>query len=108
MGTSHLGNHFPDHLVNNGVTTSNKKDVANLFNNFFINISLELSKDITVPANVSIYDYLENRNKHNLFLTPINEEEVIRVVKIWESKTSTDYEDISMTLVKKVINNNYK
>ena len=34
----------------------------------------------------------------------INEEEVIGVVKIWESKTSTDYEDISMNLVKKVIN----
>ena len=59
-----------------------------------------MSKDI----NVSIYDYLENRNKHNLFLTLVNEEEVIGVVKIWESKTSTDYEDFSMTLVKKVIN----
>ena len=40
-----------------------------MFNNFFINIGAELSKDITVPANVSIYGYLENRNKHNLFLT---------------------------------------
>ena len=78
MGTSHLGNHFPDHLVNNGVTTSNKKDVASLFNNFFTNIGPELSKYITVPN----YDYLENRNKHNLFLTPVNEEEVICVVKI--------------------------
>ena len=79
MGTSHLGNHFPDHLVNNGVTTtgSNKKDVANTFNNFFTTIGLESSKDITVPANVSIYDYLNNRNKHNLFLTPVNKEEII-------------------------------
>ena len=79
MGTSHLGNHFPDHLVNNGVTTagSNKKDVVNLFNNFFTKIGPESSKDITVPANVSIYDYLNNRNKHNLFLTPVNKEEII-------------------------------
>ena len=77
MGTSHHWNHFPDHLVNNGVTTSNKKDVANLFNKFFTNISPELPNDITVPANVSIYDYLENINKHNLFLTPVKEEEVI-------------------------------
>ena len=56
MGTSHLGNHCPDHLVNNDVTTSNKKDVANMFNNSFTNIGPELSKDIIVPANVSIYD----------------------------------------------------
>ena len=41
--------------------------------------------------------------KHNLFLTPVNEEEVIGVVKIWEIKTSTDYENISMTLVKKLL-----
>ena len=64
MGTSDLGNHCPNHLVNNGVTTtSNKKNVANMFNICLTNIGLELSKDITVPANVSIYDYLENRNK---------------------------------------------
>ena len=55
MGTSHLGNHCPNHLGNNGATPSNKKDVANLFNNVFTNIGPELSKDITVPANVSIY-----------------------------------------------------
>ena len=46
---------------------------------------------------------LQFKAKHNLFLTPVNEEEVIGVVKIWESKTSTDYENISMTVVKKII-----
>ena len=34
MGTFHLGNQRPDHLVNNDVITSNKKDVANMFNFF--------------------------------------------------------------------------
>ena len=45
-----------------------------------------------MPVNTPIYDYLENRNKHNLFLTPVNEDEVIGIVKICETKTSTDYE----------------
>ena len=104
MGTPRLGNHYPDQFVNDGITISNKEDVANMFNNYFTNIGPELSKDITAPTNVSIYDYLENRNSNNLFLTPVNEDEVIRAVNNWESKTSTDCEDISMHLVKEVIN----
>ena len=47
---------------------------------------------------VSIYDYLENRNNQTLFLTPVNEEEVIRALNIWESKTSRDYEDVKKLL----------
>ena len=83
------------------MTINNKEDVANMFNTYFTNIGPALSKDITAPTNVSIYDYIENRNNEMLFLTPVNEEEVIRAVNIWERKTSTYYEDISMHLVKK-------
>ena len=104
MGTPRFMRDYPDHFVNNNVTISNKKDIANKFNNYFTNISPELSTDITVPTNASIYDYLRNRNNQNVFLTPVSEEEVIRTVNTWECKTSTDCDDIRMLLVKKVIN----
>ena len=83
------------------LTISNKKDIVNMFNNYFTNIGPELSKDITVPTNAFIYDYLGNRNNQNLFLTTVSEEEIIRTVNTWECKTSTDSGDISMVLVKK-------
>ena len=57
-----MGKNYPDHFVNNGVTINNKEDVANMFNTYFTNIGPGLSKDITAPTNVSIYDYMENRN----------------------------------------------
>ena len=52
-----------------------------MFNNFFVNVGPELSQKITAPANVSIYDYMGNRNEHSIFLTPVDEEEVIRTVQ---------------------------
>ena len=96
-----MGNNYSDRFVNNGVNIINKEDVTNMFNTYFTNIGPELSEDITTPTNVSIYDYIENRNNQILFLTTVNEKEVIRAVNIWESKTSRDYEDINMHLVKK-------
>ena len=95
-GNPRFGRDDPDHFVNNN---SNKKDITNMFNNYFTNIGPELSKDITVPTNAFIYDYLGNRNNQNLFLTPVSEEEVIRTVNTWECKLSTDCDDVSMLLV---------
>ena len=67
MGNTRFESEHPDHFVNNiNVNTSNKNDIANMFNNYFTNIGLELSKDIMVPKNASIYDYLGNRKNQNL------------------------------------------
>ena len=81
MGTLHAGNYYPDHLENNGVTASNKNDIGNMFNNLFTNIGSILSTYIIVAANVTIYDYVKHMNNHNLFLTPVIEEDVIGVVR---------------------------
>ena len=104
MGTPHAGYYYPDHLGNNGVTASNRKIQQICSNIFFNKHWLEIiERYLTVPANVTIYDYLKHRNNPDLFLTPVSEEGVIGVVRLWESKTSTDYEDISMKVIKKLI-----
>ena len=43
MGIPRLGSDYPDHLVNNNFTITNKKYIANMFNNYFSNIGPELS-----------------------------------------------------------------
>ena len=96
MGTPRFGCDYPDHFINNTVTISNKKDIANMCNNYFTNIGPKLSKGY----NGSNKCNLGNRNNQNLFLTPVSEEEVIRTVNTWKCKTSSDCEDISMFLVK--------
>ena len=57
MGTPRLGNDYSYHFVNTNLTIINKKDIANISNNDFTNIGPELSKDIMVPTNASIYKY---------------------------------------------------
>jgi len=56
--------------------------MPNMFKYFFTNIGSKLSKDIIVQANVTIYDYLRHMNTHDLFLTPVSKDEVIRVVQL--------------------------
>ena len=68
--------HYPDHFNDNGAAITNKECIANMFNNFFVNVGPELSPKITAPANESIYDYMGNRNEHSIFLTPVDEEEL--------------------------------
>ena len=52
----------------------------------------ELAANIDPPANndASIHDYLEDKNKNRVFLSPTSEDEVIGIVKTCKQKTSTD------------------
>ena len=68
-------------------------------------IGKELAAKIDPPANddASIHDYLEDKNKNCMFLSPTTEDEVIGIVKTCKHKTSTDSNDLSMSVIKKVI-----
>ena len=81
---------FPDKFDCNGATTSNKTDIANLFNNFFTNVGPDLANKIITPDGASIYDYMLNQNDNCMFLTPVDEMEVSRVVNRCKNKYSTD------------------
>ena len=93
-----------DSLTTGGIAVSNKNDIADGFNHFFANIGKELAAKIDPPANddASINDYLEDKN--SLFLSPISEDEVIGIIKTCNHKTSTDSNDLSMSIIKKIFN----
>ena len=72
---------YPDYFTNNGRTITNKTDIADSFNFFFANIGHKLAAEINPPVNgASIHDCLESRNKNSMFLNPVSEDEIIRVV----------------------------
>ena len=52
------------------------------------------------PSKISVYDYLTSRNKKSMFLSPIDEYEVIYIKKTCKSKTSIDCDDIDFRLIK--------
>ena len=71
---------------------------------FFTNVGPNLANDITEPdENISIYDYLGESIEQSLFMRPVDEEEVITTVTGCTEKRSSDFEDISMDTVAKVV-----
>ena len=70
----------------------------------FTNVGPNLAKNISIPDKyVSIYDYLEGKVDHTMFLSPVDDQEIIRTVENCKNKKSTDYSDINMSLIKNVI-----
>ena len=72
--------------------------------NFFTSVRPNLANNIPLPKNdTTIYDYLEENIEHTMFLSPVDDLEIIRTVQNCKNKRSTDFSDISMSLLKKVI-----
>ena len=95
---------YPEYFIKYNKRISKKDDIANGFNNFFTNVGSNLAKNIPLPKNdTTIYDYLEENIEHTMFLDPVDDLEIIRTVQNCKNKTSTDFSDISMSLLKKVI-----
>ena len=44
----------------------------------------------------SVYDYMGQPNLNSMFINPVNEAEVIRIIKLCKPKDSMDYDDINM------------
>ena len=73
---------MPKYFVNSeGTTINDNKNIANNFNNFFVNVGPKLDKEIEVLPNNSIYDFLSEKNEKTLFLSPVVENEIINITK---------------------------
>ena len=101
-GTTSLSK-FPDSFFENNVEISNKKDIANRFNNFFVNVGPDLAARIEKPADVHIRDYLPDSNANTMFLSPVSENEMINLVGTFGHKSSLDCHGITMSIIKKLI-----
>ena len=90
--------------MSNGKTVACKKDFANGFNAFFVNVGPNLAKYINPPnENTHVLDYLKSQNPESMFLASVEESAVINVVRNCKNKKSAGYDGINMTIIKEVI-----
>lgn len=68
-----------------------------------MNVGPSLASTIPDQAG-SVYDYLDHNNPYSMFLTETSETETLEIVKNCKSKTSVDYNDLSMFLLKEIVN----
>ena len=94
---------IPDVFLEDSNEIKDKKDIADGFNNFFVNVGPNLAKTIQAPANMSVNDYLPDPNVNTMFLDPVTEQEVVELVKKFSNKTSLDCHGISMLLIKQIL-----
>ena len=93
----------PDYFHINGVKNSQKANISEQFNKYFVNIGKEVSNN--VPQSLSSYsDYIGQIQEHSFFFDPIEPYDVSVITSKLKSKNSKGHDDISTKLVKKSIN----
>ena len=95
---------YPQYFIDKDTNNYNMDEVVNSFNNFFVNVGPKLADNISDPVTSEEYtDNIIERNPCSMFLTAVEESEIIDIVDNCSNKMSTDCNDLDMKLVKKII-----
>jgi len=89
------------YFLDGSTKISDPELIANKFNSFFAEIGPTLASKIQSPSSFS--DFLHDPNSKTLFFHPIEEKEILDIVKNFKSGKSAGYDDISPTVVKSAI-----
>ena len=93
---------LPSSFKYNNTLITDAKEIADNFNNFFVNIGWELSNNIA-NTDTDFATYLDPPNQYSMFFDPIDANNILDIVKNIKSKTSMDNNNISTNLLKKSI-----
>ena len=97
-------NSFSTNFIEDSIEINNKQEIAEGFNNFFVNIGPELAWNIVPPEHMDIYHYLYNPKTDSMFLFNVNKKEIIDIVNSFENKLSKDKDGFNMYIMKKIVN----
>ena len=86
-------------LQSNGEIITDQKRVADKFNDFFINIGPDLSKQIP-KSDIDFNEFLKNPSDTNMFLSPTDSIEIESLIQNLDESKSTDIYDTSIKLLK--------
>ena len=90
-------------FIKAGKLTNDKSEVAQGFNDFFVNIGPDLADKIPNCENKDYNDFIKNHIINTIFLDPVTELEVINIVSSFKTKYSCGFDNVSMFVLKKVI-----
>ena len=93
---------YPNSFLINNQHVTNKETAANSFNAFFTNIGKETNNKIpSVDKHYSTY--LRNSQQNSIFIEPVNELEVLKMVNKLKPKSSYGHDGISPKILKQTI-----
>ena len=77
-------------------------EIANKFNDHFINVGPHLAKEFCDNSLQSIYKTLTNKNKNSLFLFPTSVNEIKKIIENCDNKYSIDTLGFNMHIIKQI------
>ena len=92
----------PKYIFKDGLQIDNSTDMAEIFNDYFVNLGPDLANKIP-NSRTSFHSFLKDRNSESLFFVPIVEEEIIEIVNSLNNKKSSGYDGITNFLLKNII-----
>uniref|UniRef100_A0A8C6M4T9 Reverse transcriptase domain-containing protein n=1 Tax=Nothobranchius furzeri TaxID=105023 RepID=A0A8C6M4T9_NOTFU len=96
-------NDYPGYFMEGTNTISKMNEVVDGFNDFFVHIGPKLAAEIKVDMIERETGGNIERNASSMFLRAVEEKEIYDIVSGLKNKTSTDFHDIDMLTVKRVI-----
>ena len=92
---------FPETFLKNGTAVNGSKNIANAFNNYFVNVGPNLANNIKNINATSAESYLNKQNINSIFLRPTGQNEILKIISEMKNKHSSGYDDISSTVLKR-------
>ena len=83
-----------------GSILTNPQDILNKINDFFVNIGPKLASDIHNTGK-SYYDYLKDVASSSMYLRPIFERDVIKIIDTFNPNKGAGNDNIGNFIVKK-------
>ncbi len=94
---------YPNYFMYNDKEEYDMDVAANNINRFFVNVGPDLAREIPDQGRLEDVGRFIERNQHLMFLTAVDEREIIEITTKCKNKKSTDCDDIDMVILKKVI-----
>ena len=92
----------PNHIIQDGRHIDDPVAMAEVFNDFFVNLGPHLANKIP-NTQTKFHSFLKERNANSLFFIPIVEEEIKEIVKNLNNKKSSGNDGITIFLLKNII-----
>ena len=89
----------PESFIVDGNIITNKSEIADNFNKYFVDIGSRLAASIQ-PVSAHFSDYLKESYKDSFMLYPTDPAEIIRIVLNFENKSSAGYDEIPVKIMK--------
>ena len=90
---------YIDKIVDSKFTATSGSDIANLFNNHFIDI---VENNSSINNNTSHDNFKSNIINHSIFLEPTNEIEIYNIIKSLKNTRSSGYDNLTTKLIKRI------